>query len=222
MRAVSSGSSASAVPIPTATASHSARQWCARVRLSSPEIHFESPLRRRHLAVERHRGLEQHPGTPGPGVLAKRLVEQPRAVGEIAVGEHHLDAVVAQDPQAAPGGVLAGVVGGDDHAPDPGVADRVGARRRPALVAAGLQRHVQRGLRQVEVTGGRGSPPPRRAASRGHGESPRRRPRRAPAITAPTSGFGLTRPRPCSASSIARARWMRSVSARSGHRRFAG
>ena len=31
--------------MPTTTASHSARQWCASWRLSSPEIHLESPLR---------------------------------------------------------------------------------------------------------------------------------------------------------------------------------
>jgi hypothetical protein len=31
--------------MPTATASRSARQWCASSRLASPEIHFESPVR---------------------------------------------------------------------------------------------------------------------------------------------------------------------------------
>ena len=44
MRAVSCGSSASAVPMPTTTASRSARQWWARKRESSPEIHLESPV----------------------------------------------------------------------------------------------------------------------------------------------------------------------------------
>ena len=44
-RAVSSGSSASAVPMPTATASHSARQWWAILRDASPEIHLLSPVR---------------------------------------------------------------------------------------------------------------------------------------------------------------------------------
>ena len=42
-REVRSGSSATAVWIPTATASTSARQRCARARLASFEIHFESP-----------------------------------------------------------------------------------------------------------------------------------------------------------------------------------
>ena len=45
IRAVRRGSSISAVPIPTATASDSARQRCARARLASPEIHCESPVR---------------------------------------------------------------------------------------------------------------------------------------------------------------------------------
>ena len=59
-RAVSSGSSASAVPMPTATASHSARQWCdSRARVLAGD-----PLRvagaGRDLAVERHRRLEEH------------------------------------------------------------------------------------------------------------------------------------------------------------------
>ena len=45
IRAVSCGSSVSAVPIPTTTASTSARQWCESRRESSPEIHLESPVR---------------------------------------------------------------------------------------------------------------------------------------------------------------------------------
>src|SRR5947208_2945876 len=43
-RAVSCGSSVSAVPMPTTTASTAARQRWARSRLSSLEIHFESPV----------------------------------------------------------------------------------------------------------------------------------------------------------------------------------
>ena len=43
-RAVSSGSSASAVPMPTATASHSARQRWTSSRLSTLEIQRESPV----------------------------------------------------------------------------------------------------------------------------------------------------------------------------------
>ena len=40
---VKSGSSASTVPIPTATASDSPRHRCTSARLDSPEIHFDSP-----------------------------------------------------------------------------------------------------------------------------------------------------------------------------------
>ena len=54
------------------------------------------------LAVERHRRLEQHPRAPDARVLAKGLVEQPRRRRQLAVGDHDLDALVAQDPQAAP------------------------------------------------------------------------------------------------------------------------
>ncbi len=87
-------------------------------------------------------------------MLAKRLVEQPRAVGQIAVGEHDLDAVVTQDSQAAAGGVRGGIVGGDDHAGDAGLADGVGAGRRAALMTARLQRDVQGGSRQRAFAGG--------------------------------------------------------------------
>ena len=118
-----------------------------------PALLAGDPLRvaaaRGDLAVERHRGLEQHPRPPGPGMLAKRLVEQAGADGELAVGHDHLDPLVAQDAEPAPGGVLARVVRGDHHARDPGRADRLRARRRAAVVAAGLERHVQRRAVQV-------------------------------------------------------------------------
>jgi hypothetical protein len=105
------------------------------------------PLRvaaaRGDLAVERHRGLEQHPRTTDPRVLAERLVEQPGAARDLPVGEHDLHALVAQDAQAAARSLLGGVVGGQHHAPDPRLQDRVGAGRRLALVAARLERHVE-------------------------------------------------------------------------------
>ena len=78
-RAVSRGSSASAVPMPTTTASTARASGARAARDISPEIHFESPVARRDLAVERHRGLEEHPRPAGAGVLAEGLVEQPRA-----------------------------------------------------------------------------------------------------------------------------------------------
>jgi hypothetical protein len=72
-----------------------------------------------------------------------------RARRQLAVGEQHLHALVAQDPQAATRGLLRGIVGGDEDTPDPRLQDRLGAWRRLALVAARLQRHVQRRRAQV-------------------------------------------------------------------------
>ncbi len=135
--------------MPTTTASTEARHSCASARLSSPLIHLRVARARGDLAVERHRRLEQHPRAPDARVLAKRLVEQPRARRQLAVGDDDLDALVAQDAQAAPRGLLGRVVGGDDDAADACREDRVGARRRLALVTARLQRHVQRRVGQI-------------------------------------------------------------------------
>src|SRR5207248_3276003 len=76
-----------------------------------------------------------------------------RALGEVTVREHHVHALVAEDPEAATGGVLAGVLGTNHDAPDPRLEDRLRARAGPAVVAAGLERHVQR--RAVQVRAGR-------------------------------------------------------------------
>src|SRR3712207_8480212 len=63
--------------------------------------------------------LVRSPRAPGAGVLAEGLVEQPGARRDLAVGDRHVDPLVAQDPQAAPGGLLGRVVGGDDDPADP-------------------------------------------------------------------------------------------------------
>ena len=165
----------------------------------------------RDLAVERHRRLEQHERAARARVLAERLVEQPRPRGELAVGDLDLDPLVAQDPEAAAGGLLGRVVGGDHDAGDAGLDDRVRARRRAAGVAARLERDVERRAAQVGPAGGGD----RRAlgvrpAQLGV-EALAQRPGRRCTITAPTSGFGLVRPRPPSASSIARSRCSWSV-----------
>jgi hypothetical protein len=96
----------------------------------------------RDLSVERHRGLEQHPGTCGAGVFAKRLVQKPGADRELAVGHDHLDSLVAQDPEAATRRVRARIVACDHHPADPSPDDRLGARRGTSVMAAGLERHV--------------------------------------------------------------------------------
>ena len=80
IRAVSSGSSWLAVWMPTATASHSARQRWARARLDSPGDPLRVAGAGGDLAVEGHRRLEHHERPPGAGVLAERLVEQARGL----------------------------------------------------------------------------------------------------------------------------------------------
>src|SRR3954451_6577882 len=111
--------------------------------------------RRRHLAVERHGGLEQHPRPSRAGVLAKRLVGQPRAVGQLTAGDIHLDALVAKDAQP-PAGRLLARGGACDHDPsETGFDDRVRAGRLLARVTAGLQRDVQRRAAQVGSAGRR-------------------------------------------------------------------
>ena len=87
VRAVSSGSSASAVPMPMQIASTS----------RAPAVHepaallARDPLRvaglGRDLAVEAHRRLEDHVRAPGARVLAERLVQQPRGVRDLAVDD---------------------------------------------------------------------------------------------------------------------------------------
>ena len=137
------GSSTSAVPMPTATASDSARQRCARARLASPEIHCESPVRVATLPSSVIADLKTTSGRPVRACLRNGWLSR-RAAAAISPSTHvDAHALVAQDARPAPGCLLGRVVGGHDHAGDAGREDRVGAGRRAALVAAGLERHVQ-------------------------------------------------------------------------------
>ena len=151
-RAVSIGSSASAVPIPIATASTDARQWWASSRLSTPEIHFESPSRVATLPSSVIADLKRTHGRPVRACLRKPWLSRRDLLRELAVRDDDLDALVAQDAQAAAGGLLGRVVRSDDDAADARGEDRVGARRRAAGVAARLERDVERGIAQIGVT----------------------------------------------------------------------
>ena len=131
----------------------------------------------RDLAVERHRGLEEHVRAAGPGVLAERLVEQPRADRGLAVGDGHLHALVAQDAEPAAGGLLGRVVGGDHDAPDAGLEDRVGARRG-AGPGGSTARARRRASRRAGRCRSRPAPRARRAPRRRRRGSPRRSPSR--------------------------------------------
>ena len=50
--------------------------------------------------------------------------------------------------------MLAGIIRAHHHAGDPRFPDGVGAGRRPSLVAARLERHVQRGAVQIPAFSG--------------------------------------------------------------------
>ena len=91
-----------------------------------------------HLPVQRHGRLEHHPRPACAGVLTKRLVLEPGSLSQLAVDRDHLDALVAQDPQAASGRVEARVLRGHHHPADAGTEDGVGARRCAPVVTARL------------------------------------------------------------------------------------
>ena len=175
-----------------------------------PAVLAGDPLRvarlGRHLAVEAHGRLEEHPRAPGAGVLAEGLVLLARPRGELAAGEVDLHALVAQDAQAPARGLLGRVVAGDDDAPDAGREDGVGARRLLALVAARLQRDVERGAaagrrrRRTAIALTSACGPPYSSCQ------PSPTTRSSLTTTAPTTGLGLTLPTPRSASSMARVR----------------
>ena len=169
----------------------------------SPEIHFESPVRVATLPSSVIADLNSTHGRPVRACLRKRLVEQPGAGGELALGDHDLHALVAQDPQPAAGGLLGRVVGGDHHAGD--------ARPRGSRpCTAGSCPWWQHGSsetyivapRGVGVAAGGAAPRARRAARRSAAWKPSPSTSPSRTTTAPTIGFGDVRPRPPSASSI--------------------
>ena len=161
----------------------------------------------RGAAVEGERGLENDQRATGAGVLAECLVEPPGGGRVPALRPDDLDPTVAKDLRAAAARLRGRIVGSDHDPPDSRREDGLGAGRLAPLVRAGLERDVH-GRARPGRRHGPGRPrsrQPRRGARRGGRESPRRGPRpRAPVTTAPTSGFGLTAPRPPAASSSAR------------------
>ena len=179
-RAVSRGSSASTVPMPTAIASDSARQRWTRSRLSGPEIQGESPGGGRGAAVEGHRQLQGDQRQAGAGVLAEGLVEEARRGRLLAGGELDLDAAVAKDPGPRPAAFSEGSSEAITTRAMPGLEDRVDAGRLAPLVGAGLERHVHRRPGRVVAARARSrrAPPARRAGRRARRGSPRRSPRR--------------------------------------------
>ena len=80
----------------------SARQRWTSARLAAPRDPLRVAGRGGGEAVEAQRRLQHHQRPAGAGVLAERLVQQPRRGRLGAVGELDLDPAVAQDPRAAP------------------------------------------------------------------------------------------------------------------------
>ena len=123
------------------------------VHLRAPAVHelaallTRDPLRvaglGRDLPVEAHRRLEHRRaggpcgracGTAGSAAGRRATPRRPRPRTSMPSSRRM--------PRPAPGGLVGRVVGCHHDALDAGVHDRVGAGRRPAVMAAGLERHV--------------------------------------------------------------------------------
>ena len=94
----------------------------------------------------------------------------------------------------APGDARVGVLQRADDAGDAGGDQRLGAGRRPAVMRAGLQRHVD-GRAARERARPRRAPASRRAAGRPARSTPAPTTRPSRTISAPTLGLGAVSPR---------------------------
>ena len=126
-----------------------ARQWCASSRLASPLIHCESPVRVATLPSSVIADLNSTHGRPTRACLRNAWLSSRALAASSPSASTTSTPSSRRIPRPRPEAFSVGIVRADDHAPDPGLQDRVGARRRLALVTAGLQRHVQRRAAQV-------------------------------------------------------------------------
>ena len=209
-RAVSSGSSASDGADPDGD----------RVGFGAPAVDQRAARARRRSRASRRARSRCAPSSdiasfrvdqrqPGAGVLAEGLVEQPGGRRLGAGGELDLDAAVAEDPRAR--GPAAFSVGSSEA-----ITTRAIPASRIASVQGGWRPWWAQGSSVTYIVAPAGSSPRARQSSSAARSacrppssawkpSPITSPSRT--TTAPTSGFGLTRPRPPSASSSARRRW---------------
>ena len=145
LRSVIQGSSASTVSTPTMVASAAQRSGCTAARASFAgdpvgRVRCLMPGRRCDARVEGHGDFHQHEGALVLDPAREALVE---AAGfSLADADIGLDARRAQcfDAVAGHGGV--GVDGGGDDAREAGADEGIGAGRRAASNAAGLEGDV--------------------------------------------------------------------------------
>ena len=96
------------------------------------------------FAVERDGGLERHQRPAGAHEMNERLIEL-GGLGREFGGELNFDAGLAQLAEAFAADARVGVFHGSDHLGNTRRDQRIGARRRAALVRTGLQVQVDSG-----------------------------------------------------------------------------
>src|SRR6188472_1701684 len=95
-----------------------------------------------NLPIVAHRNLERYPGPATNHAADKRRVEPPRLVFEHT--DFDLDAMLAQQRQAAAAHERVGILHRDHGTADAGLDDARSAGAGPADVTAGLEGAVQR------------------------------------------------------------------------------
>ena len=190
-RQVSSGSSASAVPVPTRIASWVARRPCARRRAGSPVIQRLSPL----VAMRPSSEVASFRLPSGRPRLMRRKKPALSSAASSAHGPRSTRMpAAAQHGDPAPGHARVRILDRGDDAADAGGDQGVGAGRRLAGVGAGLERDVRRGPARGVAGAPEGLGLGMRAPARLGPAAPDHLPSRT--STQPTAGLGQVRPRP--------------------------
>src|SRR3954470_493996 len=194
-RAVSCGSSATAVPIPTATASTAARQRCASVRLASQEIHLESPVAVATLPSSVIADLNSTHGRPVRACLRNAWLPSRARVASSPSATMTSTPSSRRIPRPRP---AAFSVGSSDA-----ITTRVMPAARIASVHGGVRPVCAHGSSDTYIVAPAVSAPAQAASAARSAWGPPRSawkpsPSTCPSLTttAPTSGLGLTRPRP--------------------------
>jgi hypothetical protein len=136
-RTSSRGSSSSTVPTPVSRAPARLRQAWPSARAASPVIHWLTPLSSALRPVERDRGLEAQPGPAALHARDEADVELARLV--FARADDDLDAGRGEARGALAGDERIRIAHRHHHPADAGGDERIGARRRAAVVRAGLE-----------------------------------------------------------------------------------